>query len=88
MSEDKINKLQKVNIPDIIDIGGQITQEEGYVSFEKNTYTGEIRFGKLNITLSVDAVISGVPISFKSHISHQFTANEMNELMTEFKKTN
>lgn len=79
--------LSKINIPDNIELSGSITQEEGYVSFEKNTQTGEIRFATLHIKLSVNAIINDVPINFNSKISHLLSHEEMDNLMSKFIKT-
>lgn len=77
-------KLSKINIPDNIELSGTITQEEGYVTFEKNTQTGEIRFATLHIKLSVNANINEVPIIFNSKISHLLSPEEMDNLMITF----
>jgi hypothetical protein len=77
--------LTKLHIPDKVEIGGNIFPAEGSITLDKEQ-NGKITGCIVRLGLECDLTIQGVPMKFKSNISHTLTADEMDELMLKFSK--
>lgn len=74
-----------LQLPNNIEIGGTVLPKEGSLTFDKEP-NGKIDGAVLRINIESNVTLNGVPVSFKSQISHTLTKDEMDELMLKFKQ--
>lgn len=77
--------ITKLNIPDKFDIVGFISPADGSLILDREP-DGKITGGRIRLNLECDLTIQGIPMKFKSFVSHTLTNSEMDELMIKFNK--
>lgn len=73
-------------IPDKINIDGEINVIDNYLVVDINNATSEIATASIVIELQVKSLLNGVEIVFDSRISHKFNEQELVELLAQMKK--
>lgn len=81
-----MRKTIDLKLPKTIEIGGTVLPKEGIITFDKEP-SGKIDSATVRINIESNITLNGVPMSFKSQISHLLTKDEMDELMSKYEIT-
>lgn len=81
-----MRKIIDLKLPKTIEIGGTVLPKEGTITFDKEP-SGKIDSAIVRINIESNITLNGIPISFKSQISHTLTKDEMDELMIKYQIT-